>query len=166
MQKLNGLEAAAIFQQMDQERDQGIPPHWNTYIHRRRRRLRRAGRPRTWAVQCSLAPSTCSKPAVWPLSRTPRERSSPHGSPSSTSGQGSSSRPGALTWNELQTSNPDAAIEFYVRLLGLERDETMEDLDYTLLKVQGTEVAGVVQIAPDWGPVTAQLAGLFRRRQR
>ena len=58
-----------------------------------------------------------------------------------------------MTWNELQTSNPDAAIDFYARLLGLERDETMEDLDYTLLKVQGTEVAGVVQIAPDWGPV-------------
>ena len=50
--------------------------------------------------------------------------------------------PGALTWNELQTSNPDAAIEFYCRLLGMERGETMDEIDYTLLRVQGTEVAG------------------------
>ena len=32
MQKLNGLESAAIYQQPQEERDLGIPPHWNTYF--------------------------------------------------------------------------------------------------------------------------------------
>ena len=32
MQKLNGLEAAAIFQQQQEERSQGVPSHWNTYF--------------------------------------------------------------------------------------------------------------------------------------
>ena len=32
MQKLNGLEAAAIYQQQAEERKSGVPPHWNTYF--------------------------------------------------------------------------------------------------------------------------------------
>lgn len=32
MQKLNGLEAASLYQQSDEERNQGVPPHWNTYF--------------------------------------------------------------------------------------------------------------------------------------
>ena len=32
MQKLNGLEAAAIYQQGEEEKGQGVPPHWNTYF--------------------------------------------------------------------------------------------------------------------------------------
>ena len=32
MQKLKGLEAAAIYQQGEEEKGQGVPPHWNTYF--------------------------------------------------------------------------------------------------------------------------------------
>ena len=32
MQKLNGLEAAAIYLQSDEEQSMGIPPHWKTYF--------------------------------------------------------------------------------------------------------------------------------------
>lgn len=32
MQKLNGLEAASIYKQSEEEKNQGVPPHWNTYF--------------------------------------------------------------------------------------------------------------------------------------
>ena len=32
MQKLNGLEAAAIYLQSEEEQGMGIPPHWKTYF--------------------------------------------------------------------------------------------------------------------------------------
>ena len=52
----------------------------------------------------------------------------------------------------LTTSSGDA-IEFYTGLLGLERGETMAPMDYTLLRTEGTEVLGVMQITPDMGEV-------------
>ena len=32
MQKLNGLEAASIYKQSEEEKNQGVQPHWNTYF--------------------------------------------------------------------------------------------------------------------------------------
>ena len=32
MQKLNSLEVAALYQQGDEEKAQGVPPHWKTYF--------------------------------------------------------------------------------------------------------------------------------------
>ena len=61
--------------------------------------------------------------------------------------------PGAMTWHELLTTNSGDAIEFYTTLLGLERGETMAPMDYTLLRSEGTDVLGVMQITPDMGEV-------------
>jgi predicted enzyme related to lactoylglutathione lyase len=32
MQKLKGLEVAALYQQGDEEKQQGVPPHWKVYF--------------------------------------------------------------------------------------------------------------------------------------
>ena len=32
MQKLKGLEVAALYQQGDEEKQQGVPPHWKGYF--------------------------------------------------------------------------------------------------------------------------------------
>ena len=61
--------------------------------------------------------------------------------------------PGAMTWNELLTTDPDAATEFYGALFGMERVDTTDMGGYILLRVQGTEVAGLMKITEDMGPV-------------
>ena len=151
MQKLNGLEAAAIFQQMEQERDQGIPPHWNTYIT-----VDDVDSIAQQAVELGGAvvfgPFDVFEAGRVAFIQDPQGAVFAAWQPKQHIGARVKFEPGALTWNELQTSDLDAAIEFYCRLLGMERGETMDEIDYTLLRVQGTEVAGVVQIAPDWGP--------------
>lgn len=152
MQKINGLEAAAITPQMEHEREQGIPPHWNTYIT--------VNDVDSVAGQAAdLGGAVLDGPFdVFEAGRLASIQD-PQGAvfkawkPNQKIGARVKFEPGALTWNELQTSDSDAAIEFYVRLLGMERGETMGEIDYTLLTVQGTDVAGVVQIAPEWGPV-------------
>ena len=48
---------------------------------------------------------------------------------------------------------PTPQLRFYTALLGLEQAGTMGEMDYRLLKVGDTEVAGVMQITPDMGPV-------------
>ncbi len=61
--------------------------------------------------------------------------------------------PGAMTWNELLTTDAGAAIDFYTGLLGLERGDKMGGMDYTLMRSAGVEVLGVMEITPDMGPV-------------
>ena len=68
---------------------------------------------------------------------------------------------GAMTWNELVTSDSTSAIEFYEGVLGIERGITMGPMDYTLLRAGGNEVAGVLQITEDMGPIPPHWAVYF-----
>ena len=84
MQKLNGLEAAAIFQQPQEERRQGVPSHWNTYftvtnVDESVSKVQQAGGP------CCSAPWTSSPPDAWPCFKTVRARHSRCGNPKTAS---------------------------------------------------------------------------------
>ncbi len=61
---------------------------------------------------------------------------------------------GAFSWNELMTTDPAAAKAFYAALFGWEYDEMpmdapgMEGQAYSVVKVKGTEMAGIMGIPP------------------
>jgi predicted enzyme related to lactoylglutathione lyase len=58
--------------------------------------------------------------------------------------------PGAFSWNELMTSDPEAAISFYTALLGwTTQTMAMPGGDYHLLKVGDTSVGGVMAMPPE-----------------
>ena len=152
MQRVNGLEAAAIYQQGEEERNMGIPAHWNLYF--------------TAADVDSVAGQAVRMGAtiifgptdVFDAGRTVAIQD-PQGAyffvwqPKQHIGARVKDDPGAMTWHELLTTNSGDAIEFYTTLLGLERGETMARMDYTLLRSEGTDVLGVMQITPDMGEV-------------
>ena len=56
-------------------------------------------------------------------------------------------------WNELTTSDGSDATNFYTGLLGLDSGEMEGAMEYTLLKAAGGDVAGVMQITEEMGPV-------------
>jgi predicted enzyme related to lactoylglutathione lyase len=68
---------------------------------------------------------------------------------------------GAFSWNELMTSDPEAALAFYTQLLGWKSEKmAMTGGDYHLLKIGDTSVGGVMAIPapakaggmpPNWG---------------
>ena len=152
MQRVNGLEAAAIYQQGEEERNMGIPAHWNLYF--------------TAVDVDSVAEQAVRMGAtiifgptdVVDAGRTVAIQD-PQGAyffvwqPKQHIGARVKDDPGAMTWHELLTTNSGEAIEFYTTLLGLERGETMAPMDYTLLRSEGTDVLGVMQITPDMGEV-------------
>ena len=150
MQKINGLEAAAIFQQMDQEREQGIPPHWNTYIT-----VDDVDSIALQAVELGGAvifgPFDVFEAGRMAFIQDPQGAVFAAWQPKQHIGARVKFEPGALTWNELLTTDSQAGADFYCRLLGLELENAMEGMDYTLLKANGTEVAGVMQITPEMG---------------
>lgn len=69
-------------------------------------------------------------------------------------GAGKMHEPGAIAWFELATTDTDSAGSFYAHVLGAEvAPDPDTPFEYTLLKVSGTPVAGMLKIGEDWGPV-------------
>jgi hypothetical protein len=61
-------------------------------------------------------------------------------------------RHGAFGWFELMTTDVDAAKKFYADLFTwTTEDMPMEDMDYTVIKVEGDQVAGMMPLPTDSG---------------
>jgi predicted enzyme related to lactoylglutathione lyase len=59
--------------------------------------------------------------------------------------------PGAMIWNELNTKEPEKAAEFYAKVLGVEIETLNGPTSYTILKVDGRPVAGILRTTPEMG---------------
>ena len=69
-------------------------------------------------------------------------------------GAGKMHEPGSLCWFELATTDADSATAFYSQVLQAEAGpDPNTDFPYTLVKVGGVQMAGIIQIGEDWGPV-------------
>ena len=152
MQKLNGLEAAAIYQQQAEERNLGVPSHWNTYFTVTNAddavaKVQQAGGAVlfgpmdvfTAGRMAMLQDRQGAAFAVW--------------QPQDHIGCRVKGEPGAIMWNELVTTDQKDATDFYTGLLGLGSGSMEGPMEYTLLKASGDDVAGVMQITEDMGPV-------------
>ena len=61
-------------------------------------------------------------------------------------GAGIVNEPGTLTWNELNTRDIDAALDFYPRVFDWEPETHKGEVDYTEWKVGGRTVAGMMSM--------------------
>lgn len=152
MQKLNGLEAAAIYQQSEEEQSRGVPPHWNTYIT--------TTDVDAVAQQASqiggtvlFGPMDVFEAGRMAMLQDPQGATFAVWQPKEHIGARVKEDPGAMVWNELMTTDSKAAVVFYMGLLGMEEGQTMGPMEYKLLRSQGVDVAGVMEITPDMGPV-------------
>lgn len=66
--------------------------------------------------------------------------------------------PGLFGWNELITSDREAAKEFYAAAFGWEAETrtVAPGFDYTLFKLGGTTVGGMIHLPPDSCPAKPQ----------
>lgn len=57
---------------------------------------------------------------------------------------------GAFSWFELMTNDKSAAKEFYTKLFNWKmQDMPMENMDYTIVKANDEDVAGIMPMPPD-----------------
>lgn len=67
---------------------------------------------------------------------------------------------GTFAWNELATTDPETCKAFYGTLLGWEASEMpMPDGTYIVFSKNGTQMAGMMKIGPDWGEVPPHWLG-------
>ena len=150
IQKVNGLDAAAIYEQGEEERGMQIPPHWMTYftaddVDAIAERAPQLGGSVIFGPMDVFEDGRCVR------IQDPQGAYFSVWQPKTHIGSQVKHDPGALTWHELLTTDSEAGISFYTGLLGMDRGETMSPMEYVLLKAGGTEVLGVLQITPDMG---------------
>ena len=150
MQRVNGLETVALYQQTEATGGTDIPPHWNVYftvenVDETMASITQNGGTVVFGPQDVFEAGRmafCQDPqgaffAIWQAKEHIGARIKQEA--------------GAMFWHELLTTNQSAALDFYVAALGVERGPVMEQNQYHMLNAGGTEVAGVMQITPDMG---------------
>lgn len=160
MQQIKDRNACAIMKQRNEEARQGVPPHWNTYVTvddvDSTVRLVPAAGGRVIAEpfdvfdsgrMAMITDSTGAFLALW--------------QPKKHIGAGIYDEPGALTWFELLTNDPDKAVVFYKSVLGVRSEKMPGPMEYNLLKVGDKDVAGVFRITKEMGPVPPSWAVYF-----
>jgi predicted enzyme related to lactoylglutathione lyase len=150
MAQLNGKQAAAIAPLPPQ---QGIPPHWNTYVA--------TADVDATTARATDAGGTLLMPAMDVMDAGRMSVvADPTGAPialwqaKNNIGASVVNEPGAFTWNELQTPDPEAAAAFFAKLIGW-KSEYDEGLDYTVFSVGDSPVAGAMKppmpgVPPNW----------------
>jgi uncharacterized protein len=61
--------------------------------------------------------------------------------------------PGAFSWNELMTRDPDAAAAFYGQLFGWTFEKMDMGMPYQVIKADGTSVGGLMGMPPNAPPM-------------
>jgi predicted enzyme related to lactoylglutathione lyase len=140
MMQISGKDVAAISPQPEQQRDAGVPPVWNSYVT-----VESAD---AAAERAQKLGATVHAPAfdVMDVGRMAVIQD-PQGAffmvwePKQHIGASLVNAPGALSWNELATADPEASAGFYRELFGW-KVEPFEGMPMTYLGIQNAEGHG------------------------
>lgn len=140
----DGKNVAGLAQQQDQEREQGIPPHWNTYIAVEDAEL--------VAKEAERLGATIVAPAFDVLESgrmavvlDPTGAAIGFWQAKEHIGAQVYAEEGTITWWELMTSDPKRATEFYTQLFGYgTQDFPVEKGTYTVLIHKSEQAAGIM----------------------
>jgi uncharacterized protein len=124
MCRIDGKYVAALSAQMEQERDQGVPPHWTSYVTAHDLDARAARVPELNG-SLIMPPFDVLDAGRMAVAADPTGAIFAIWEPKSSIGAELVNVPGALTWNELGTKDVETAKRFYGDLLGW----TYDDID-------------------------------------
>ena len=162
MCRLRGKYVSAIASQQEQEREMGIPPHWNSYVTVEKADDA-AARARELGGNVLAEPFDVLTVGRMAVIQDPTGAVLCLWEPREHIGAELVNEPGAMTWNDLNTTDPDAAQEFYGGLFGWRTEKLdVPGLDYRIwfngdrsnggMAKLGEDMAG---IPPHWVPYFA-----------
>jgi uncharacterized protein len=151
MVQKRGKDAGALYQLGPQQK--GVPPHWNSYICvtsadeyvAKAKKLGGTVVTEPFDVMdqgrmANIQDPTGASFAIW--------ESKKH------TGAGIVNEPGAFCWNELYTTDPKRAGDFYSGLFGWSREPMQTPTgEYTIFKKGDAQAAGMMKIPKEMGPV-------------
>ncbi|MDO8473194.1 MAG: VOC family protein [Dehalococcoidia bacterium] len=152
MQLVKGLEAAAIVELSLDDKKRRIPAHWRTYftvlkVDETARRIAALG------GKLVAPPFDVMEAGRMAVGQDPQGAMFNLWQKKNHIGSRIRNETGAVNWIELLTTDSKKAVAFYSGLLGVESHKMAGPGDYTLLSVDGEDVAGVMQISEEMGPI-------------
>ena len=153
MCRQSGEDVCALYGMSPQMRDQGIPPHWASYLNVLAADAA-AARASELGGTVLIPPFDIMDVGRMAVIRDPSGAAVSLWQPKRHIGATLVNCPGAWCWNELATRDTDAAARFYGELLGW-TGEVSEGATgpYTTFRRDGRLVGGMLAIAPEWGEV-------------
>ncbi len=154
-------DAGAIGKLMDELAKQGVPPHWLAYISvddvdATVAKLKANGGT-VMAEPMDVKPDGKLLLGRMAVAQDPQGAAFALWQPGAHIGASVVNEPGALTWNELMTTDVDAAKKFYTAVFGYTMtDQDMGNMVYTVMKVGGRPNAGLMK-TPDANVPTSWL---------
>lgn len=153
MLKIGGRDVGALYNMRKEEREHGVPPHWNSYVAV-------ANADQSAAKAKSLGGTLMAEPFdVMDLGRMAIIQD-PTGAmfciwqAKKHTGAGVLGEVGSLCWTELMTTDAGKARPFYTGLFGWKaEDKPMGPMTYTVFKNGEVPAGGMMQITKDMGPV-------------
>ena len=152
MAQLKGKSAAAVFTQRSEEVQQGIPPHWTTYIT--------VNDADASTAKVEAAGGNVLMPAfdVFDAGRM-AVVSDPTGAvvafwqAKAHIGAEIVNESGAFSWNELITDDVNKAGKFFSDVLGVDIVNQTDPFPYTVINIDGAPVGGLMAKSPEMGPM-------------
>ena len=148
MQTIGGLPVGSLYLQGEEERQQEVPPHWNTYItvdnvDAATERVQANG------GALVFGPMDVFEAGRMSFLRDPQGAHFAIWQPKQHIGARLKGEVNTACWSELLTTDQEGALDFYAAALGMERGAVMGPMNYAMLRAGDTEVAGVMQITPE-----------------
>ena len=152
MLQLRGHDVGALYTMRKDERDQGIPPHWSSYVA-----VENADQSAAKAKQLGgkvlmepfdvfdngrmavLQDPTGATFCIWQAKKSP--------------GAGVLNEAGALCWTELATRDTDKAARFYTQLLPWQAEPMNVGMPYTIFKNGTVQAGGMMQMTAEMGNI-------------
>ena len=147
----NGKRVGALYQMSAQQ--QGVPPHWNSYVTVASADDS-AARAKKLGGNVMLEPFDVLDAGRMTVVADPTGAVFSLWQPKRHIGADLVNEPGAFCWNELYTTDPNKAADFYMGLFGWTKDARHMDYgEYVIFNRGGRQMCGMMQIPKEWGPV-------------
>src|SRR6185295_20041803 len=153
MLKLDGKDVGGLYKLMPDMVEQGVPPHWLTYVAvtNADEKVEKAKAEGATIMNGPFDVATHGRMAVI---KDPTGAVFAVWQPLDHKGSGVWGVPGSACWSELGTNDPEKAGEFYSNVFGWTRQPFGDSpIPYTLLQNDGTGIGGIYKLMPEMGPV-------------
>ncbi len=148
----NGLNSGATYKMSDEMKGQGIPPHWSNYVtvvsaDESQKRVEELG------GKIDMAAFDVMDVGRMTVMQDPQGAHLALWEPKGHIGPQIANEPGSMCWNELATSDMQAAAAFYSELFGWQASKMppMNGIEYTMLIDGETPKAGMMLTPEEWG---------------
>jgi hypothetical protein len=150
MLQVEGKDVAALYEQGEPERSQGVPPHWSSYVSVASAD-ESAAKAQSLGGMVLVEPFDVMDSGRMAIVQDPTGAAVELWQPRQHIGARLVNQPNTVCWNELATNDHQKAGEFYTKLFGWQSQvQDMDGTPYTLF-IDGDQKAGMMQMTEEWG---------------